>query len=366
MAAVYWLDVFTTETWLEFRQHGAAISGFPEGRQATVQRMRPGDLLLCYLTRYSRWVGLLKVNGQPYWDESPIWSKATYPSRVPVHPVVLLEPEQGIPVLTMRNELSVFQGLKNPNKWSGPFRHSPSQWTQKDGVVVAQAIQDAADGKVVRPLPPTAKPDAHVATVKDTDYGSSALTTVDGQAAEDEDAKAPSRHTEMQFLLMRLGAAMGYDVFVARGDPNREWRGRKLGDMPRRRASLPHQFDDVTNKTIEWIDVLWLDGEAIVAAFEIESTTQIYTGLLRMSDLIAMQPNLAIPLFLVAPEERRGKVLAEVNRPTFKRRKTPLAEVCRYISFERLMSALDDIGDNVAFLRPEWLQTVSESCESDI
>jgi hypothetical protein len=43
-----------------------------------------------------------------------------------------------------------------------------------------------------------------------------------------------------------------------------------------------------------------------VAAFEI---TSICSGLLRMADLVAMQPNLNIPLFLVAPEERREKCL---------------------------------------------------------
>jgi hypothetical protein len=46
--------------------------------------------------------------------------------------------------------------------------------------------------------------------------------------------------------------------------------------------------------------VVWLKGNAIVAAFEIESKTSIYSGLLRMSDLIAMQPNLDIPLYLGA------------------------------------------------------------------
>ena len=50
---------------------------------------------------------------------------------------------------------------------------------------------------------------------------------------------------------------------------------------------------------------------------EIEHTTSIYSGLLRMSDLVAMQPNLQIPLFIVAPDVRRNKVIEEVNRPTF-------------------------------------------------
>ena len=94
---------------------------------------------------------------------------------------------------------------------------------------------------------------------------------------------------------------MGFDVHVASNDQGRVWKGHRLGEMPRRRERLPQQFDPVTNRTIELIDVLWLDGNAIVAAFKIESTTSIYSGLLRMSDLLARQPNISVPLFLVAP-----------------------------------------------------------------
>ena len=41
------------------------------------------------------------------------------------------------------------------------------------------------------------------------------------------------------------------------------------------------------------------------SAFEAESTTTIDSGLLRLSDLLALQPNLDIDLYLVAPDERR-------------------------------------------------------------
>jgi hypothetical protein len=115
------------------------------------------------------------------------------------------------------------------------------------------------------------------------------------------------------------------------------------------KEDLPVQFDEATTKTIEYIDVLWLKGNAIIAAFEVESTTSIYSGLLRMSDLIAMQPNLNIPLYLVAPDERREKVFIEVNRPTFSRLTPPLSEMCQFISFstlrERLKREQGDAGD---------------------
>ncbi|CAA9556620.1 MAG: hypothetical protein AVDCRST_MAG70-1336 [uncultured Thermomicrobiales bacterium] len=49
-----------------------------------------------------------------------------------------------------------------------------------------------------------------------------------------------------------------------------------------------------------------------------------------------MLPNLNIPLYLVAPDDRRNKVLAEVNRPTFSRLTPPLRTVCRYLSFSMI------------------------------
>jgi len=72
MARTYWLDLFTVETWKEFRDHGSDVSGFSDKRWKTVQRIKPGDYLLCYLTRISRWVGLLEVVGQPYYDKERI------------------------------------------------------------------------------------------------------------------------------------------------------------------------------------------------------------------------------------------------------------------------------------------------------
>lgn len=181
---------------------------------------------------------------------------------------------------------------------------------------------------------------------------------------EPEDKAQPTvnAHTEVQYLLLRLGNDMGFDVWAARNDRNKQHEGESFAAIPRIRASLPLQFDPQTNKTIELIDVLWLKGNSIVAAFEIESTTSIYSGLLRMSDLITMQPNLTIPLYLVAPDERRDKVMAEINRPTFARHDPPIYELCRYISFSRLKAEVEQIRPIIKFIKPEYLKELSESC----
>lgn len=149
-----------------------------------------------------------------------------------------------------------------------------------------------------------------------------AVATV--EASSRDEVAAPTRHTEIQHTLLALGADMGFNVWVARNDRSKSWQGVVLGEMPGMIDELPTQFNEATNQTIELIDVLWLKGNSIVAAFEVECTTAIYSGLLRMSDLLALQPNLEIDLFLVAPDERREKVEQEILRPTFSlREKTP-------------------------------------------
>jgi hypothetical protein len=126
---------------------------------------------------------------------------------------------------------------------------------------------------------------------------------------------------------------------------------------------LPWPFDDATNRTIALIDVRWLKGHAIVAEVTIESTASIDSGVLRMSDVITTQSNRNIPLSLVAADERRDKVLVEVNRPTCSRVSPPRAEVCRDMACSALREQLSQVAPFVRDLKPDVLDDLLESCE---
>ena len=78
MPQTYWLDLFTVETWQEFLDHGGDVTGFREKRWKTVQKIKHGDYLLCYLTGASRWVGLLEVTSESVYDEAPIWKSDVF------------------------------------------------------------------------------------------------------------------------------------------------------------------------------------------------------------------------------------------------------------------------------------------------
>jgi predicted RNA-binding protein len=356
----YWLDLFTGTTWQEFLDSGAAVTGFRETRWKTVQKIKPGDYLLCYLTGVSRFIAVLEAVSDPYRENTRIWKDEEFPCRLKVRPVVALTPETAVPVTDLRNELSAFLNARNNSSWTGHFRGSPYQWKVSDAGAVVKAIQKAERDPTVRPVDPakfSRRPKALRArngsvTVPEEEVDECGLI-----------AREPTAHTEIQWALLKLGNDMGLDVWVARNDRGREINGRRFADLPRLKRELPLQFDHETNQIVEYIDVLWLKGHAIQAAFEVESTTSIYSGLLRLADLVARQPNLKIPLYLVAPDERRGTVLKEVNRPTFSRLSPPLNQICRLLTFSVLRETLPGLAPVIRYLKPEFLEEISECCE---
>jgi predicted RNA-binding protein len=358
----YWLDLFTWTTWQEFLKAGGEVSGFRDRRWNTVRKIKPGDYLICYLTGIMRFIGVLEVISEPYKDATKIWSDEIFPCRLKVRIIAELSPESAVPVLSLKDQLTIFQHLRNPQAWTGHFRGSPNKFLHTDGEIIVKAILEAKKNPIKRPFD-EAKLGYRPKAIR-TKIGS---VTVPEQEEVIATEKETSLHDEIQWLLLKLGNDMGLDVWVARNDRNKVVRGYRFTDLSRLKEKLPVQFDEATNRTIELIDVLWLKGNAISAAFEIESTTSIYSGLLRMSDLIAMHPNLNIPLYLVVPEERRNKVITEVNRPTFSRLSPPLSQICRLITFLALRERIKQIEQSIAlsFVKPEFLEDLSESCEPE-
>jgi type II restriction enzyme len=128
-------------------------------------------------------------------------------------------------------------------------------------------------------------------------------------------------HTELQAWLRDLGSALGYAVWIASNDRGRTCGTGRLGDGCL--SALPAWLEQSGSaETVRLIDVLWIerDGGAVAAAFEVEHTTSIYSGMVRMLDLALGFPDqAATPLFLVAPDAREDEVRAQLQRPAFSR-----------------------------------------------
>ena len=192
---------------------------------------------------------------------------------------------------------------------------------------------------------------------------------VDDDEPEDDDSiavgtKSPEvrQSIQVQSRLAEIGAMMGFKVWIPRAD-----RGRVRELVPERERAalledLPLNYDDTTLATIEQIDVLWLRGRSIARAFEVEHTTAVYSGLLRMADLLALQPNMDIRLHIVAPDERREKVFREMSRPVLMLLdRGPLTRSCTFISYESV-DAISSLK-HLAYMRDKIIVEYEEKAE---
>jgi type II restriction enzyme len=132
------------------------------------------------------------------------------------------------------------------------------------------------------------------------------------------DAAADRTHTEVQQWLRDLGLALGYQVHVAVNDRTRACREGVLGDKCL--DDLPAALREAPGvEAVRLIDVLWVRGDDVVAAFEVEHSTSIYSGIVRLLDLAKGAPvQIARELFIVAPDNRASEVQAQVQRPAFR------------------------------------------------
>lgn len=337
----YFLDLFSPETYEAFGRSDHTISGFRPRQQGVAQRVRKGDRLLCYMTRLSRWFGVLEVIDGPFNDDTPIFYDQNDPFviRFHVQSIVWLPVEKAIPIhedLVWKKLSFTRTHSKSSTAWTGKIRASLVELDEADGEYLEELIRkQAVDGQVF-PLDESQqrKYMTHRVRRADKDVTVSVPEEVDAEATERPAAQEVRESLRIQALLAEIGARMGAQIWIPRADrPGvlAEWKG----DHPPLLERLPLNYDDTTLRTIEQIDVLWLRGRAIQRAFEVEHTTSVYSGILRMADLLALQPNMNIRLHIVAPTNRRNKVFQEVRRPVFSLLdRGPLSETCTYLSYE--------------------------------
>jgi hypothetical protein len=324
----YYIDLFSPDTWREIGETEYSVSGFRANRRRGADRIEPGTLFLCYLTGESRFIGVLETTSRCFFAEEPrIWASDAFPVRFETRLVVKVPEDRGVHLH------EVVEQSAHARSWSGYYRGSPTRLPDDDGEYIVRRLHEIASEH------PTDEPQPEVVV--------------------DPGEPTTRPHVRIQHKLLQLGRDMGYDVWVARNDRGRRHGGQELGELSVER--LPVQFNEAVRGTIELIDVLWLTENRIEAAFEIEASTSIYSGLLRMADLLAMQPNTPIPLYIVAPEERRTAVFREIRRPVFAGLRPPLARACSYISFRRLEDELEQLGDRTQYLRADFLASLAET-----
>jgi len=169
------------------------------------------------------------------------------------------------------------------------------------------------------PAPPRGD-DAAARTAWEADLARVREESAKAAKALEEARQSDHTHTEVQGWLRDLGHALGYDVWVAANDRNRPLNGGRLGDGCL--EVLPGFGSGPGADAVRLIDVLWMakGSGSIVAAYEVEHTTSIHSGIVRMLDLaLGPEAHALEGMFLVAPDGREGEVREQLARPAFSR-----------------------------------------------
>ena len=140
-------------------------------------------------------------------------------------------------------------------------------------------------------------------------------------------------HWQVQTLLGSIGASKGYEVYVPAN--NAGLLDRTLAPGLRVLGALPAHVGD-KGRYISEIDVIWLNhgSNAVAAAFEVEHSTPIYSGLLRFNDALLTCHGVA-RYFIVSNDTRRDLFARQVQRPTFQR--SGLSECVSFLDYNNVV-----------------------------
>lgn len=111
----YYLDIFSPATYEAFSKSHKDVAGVRKSHASYADKLRPGDKLICYLTKLSRWIGVLEVQSSVFHDDTPRFQDVEDPFvvRVKVKPIAWLDKEKAIPIREdiVWNNLSLTRGF---------------------------------------------------------------------------------------------------------------------------------------------------------------------------------------------------------------------------------------------------------------
>jgi len=345
----FYIDLFSPETARAFSNSNKDISGFRLSRKTYVenQDIGLGDKFICYCTRIQRFIGVLEIISKSFENNTPLFTQADDPFvlRFKVKPLVWLPLEKSIPIHEdiIWNSLSFTKNLtRDSNKWTYMVFSSPRLWPKEDCIFLERLLLEQNEKPKEYPFTEDDEKKLRTSKIRISSKKEVSITVPDDEETDKEepqpdliDEKRDS--IKIQANLAEIGERLGLKIWLPRID-----RGRVLEIWQPKKESLleelPLVFDETTLKTIRNIDVLWIKRRSIVRAFEVEDTTSIYSGILRMADLLSLQPMLDIKIHIVAPTNRRDAVKKQITRPVFAvMEKGPLSELCSFISYDSIL-----------------------------
>jgi hypothetical protein len=320
-----------------------------------------GDYLVFIVNK--ELAGFATVAGKPFRSTEIVWDNGVFPYRVPIKFVHVLRRDQRVPILgEVRDTLTSTWG---PRYGWGILTQHILESTQAE--ILVNAISSRPNGlnqieEDLATLLLDAKQERELLSRQKKPIGKERKKKGLVPSEEFESKEEESLHSQAESSLIKLGKATGCSVLIASNDRNRIFQGKPLGEECLK--NLPNLgLNEEAVRRIGLIDVIWIIKNTPVCAFEVETTTSIYSGLLRMSDLLSVVPSLKISLYIVAPKNRQDRVRAELTRPTFQ--KIGLNEYCKFIPMEELHKLLSKVEGLQGHIQPTIIDTIATGFEEE-
>ncbi len=147
-------------------------------------------------------------------------------------------------------------------------------------------------------------------------------------------------HSGAQSLVGAIGAFKGHKIWFPKNDLDKI--DRQVIDFSKLCGTLP-SFGMTIDAIFQEIDVIWLSNNKPVAMFEVEHSTPIYSGLLRINDILIASAT-AIDAKIVAEQSRRDLFQRQIRRPTFTAHK--LEDKVSFISYDNVWRWSQTLREN--------------------
>ena len=156
-------------------------------------------------------------------------------------------------------------------------------------------------------------------------------------------AKYDFDHDSMMAALARIGNSLGYDVWMAEREVSRNnilTRYRTISEL-----RIPG-VDTIALNRIKEVDVIWLlRGEIPCWLIEIEHTTDIRSGIMRMANIIDAVPHLNVRFLVVIPDGKYRAFERVTNEPAIQKLLKGRRILCLvYSEAARLLDIMEERG----------------------
>lgn len=148
------------------------------------------------------------------------------------------------------------------------------------------------------------------------------LTLPDASLDAEIDIEIQRRHAQIQVALIIIGRQLGNRIWVAHNDRGIIYNNQRIGEIDGVVVSLRDEkilqaYSDAINAA-RYIDCIWFHNDRFMpAVFEVEHSTGVTRGLVRMKSLQDAIPPIQSRWVIAAPNEERERVIREANKEQF-------------------------------------------------